>query len=138
MVYLMGAVSTPVAARLALRLGRRRTVLLSAAVAAAGLLLTLAPAFPAVLLGLALVAAGLFAEQTLSIGYVALVAERSRSTAVGLYVTCYYVGGSLGGVVPAGIWAHLGWPGCVAMVLAVQAVAVTLTWLVWPRPVPLR
>ena len=55
-----------------------------------------------------------------------------------MYVTCYYVGGSLGGVLPASIWSHLGWPGCVALVLAVQAVAITVTWLVWPPSVPLR
>ena len=66
-------------------------------------------------------------EQTLSIGYVALAAERARSTAVGLYVTCYYVGGSLGGIAPAGIWSHLGWPGCVALILPVQAAAVVVS-----------
>jgi len=91
-----------------------------------------------VILGLAVVAMGVFTEQTLSIGYVALAAERARSTAVGLYVTSYYVGGSLGGIAPAWIWSHLGWPGCVALVLAVQAGAITVTWLVWPRTMPLR
>lgn len=70
-------------------------------------------------------------------GYVAAAARRSRSTAVGLYVTCYYVGGSLGGVLPAGVWQHAGWPGCVALVLAVQAVAMVVTQRVWPGHAPL-
>ncbi len=137
-VYLLGAVAAPLASRLAVRVGRRATMALAGGVVGAGLLLTLAPALPVVILGLGVVAIGVFTEQTLSIGYVALAAERARSTAVGLYVTSYYVGGSLGGVVPAGIWAHLGWPGCVALVLAVQAAAITVTWLVWPRAMALR
>ena len=135
-IYLLGAVATPVATRLALRFGRRRTVLWTAGVGAAGLLLTLLPSLPCILAGMALAAAGIFTEQVLSLGYVAAAARRSRSTAVGLYVTCYYVGGSLGGVLPAGIWAHLGWPGCVGLVLLVQAAAVLVTQTVWPGHLP--
>ncbi len=131
-VYLLGAIATPVAGRLTLRLGRKRTVLLGAAIGAAGLLLTLLHGLVPIIAGMALVAIGIFTEQVLSIGYVALAAHQARSTAVGLYVTCYYAGGSLGGVLPAGIWTHLGWPGCVALVLAIQAAAMTITALVWP------
>ena len=132
-IYLLGMVATPVATRLALRFGRRRTVLLAAAVAVAGLLLTLLPSLAAILLGMALAAAGIFTEQVLSLGYVAAAARGSRSTAVGLYVTSYYVGGSMGGILPAGVWAHAGWPGCVALVVAVQAAAVAVTQAAWPR-----
>jgi len=132
-IYLLGVVATPVATRLALRFGRRRTVLLAAVAASCGLLLTLVPSLTAILIGLAFAAAGIFTEQVLSLGYVAAAARRSRSTAVGLYVTCYYIGGSLGGILPAGIWRHAGWPGCVALVLAVQAAAILVTQAVWPR-----
>ena len=130
--YLAGAVATPVATRLVLQFGRRRTVLLAGVVAAAGLLLTLAPSLGAILAGLALAAAGVFTQQVMSVGYVALAARRSRSTAVGLYVTCYYLGGSLGAIVPAGVWDRAGWPGCVALVLAVQAAAIAITQRTWP------
>jgi len=136
-IYLLGVVATPVATRLALRFGRRRTVLLAALAGSGGLLLTLVPWLPGILIGLAFTAAGIFTEQVLSLGYVAAAARRSRSTAVGLYVTCYYVGGSLGGILPASIWHHLGWPGCVALVLAVQVAAMLVTQTVWPRHAPL-
>jgi len=137
-IYLLGVVAAPVATRLALRFGRRRTVLLAAAAGSGGLLLTLASWLPGIVIGLAFAAAGIFTEQVLSLGYVAAAARRSRSTAVGLYVTCYYVGGSLGGILPASIWHHLGWPGCVALVLAVQAAATLVTQAAWPvhPPVP--
>jgi len=136
-IYLLGVVAAPVATRLALRFGRRRTVLLAAAAGSGGLLLTLAPWLPGIVIGLAFAAAGIFTEQVLSLGYVAAAARRSRSTAVGLYVTCYYVGGSLGGILPASIWHHLGWPGCVALVLAVQAAATLVTQAAWPVHPPL-
>lgn len=136
-IYLLGVVATPAATRLALRFGRRRTVLLAALAGSGGLLLTLVPWLPGILIGLAFTAAGIFTEQLLSLGYVAAAARRSRSTAVGLYVTCYYVGGSLGGILPASIWHHLGWPGCVALVLAVQVAAMLVTQTVWPRHAPL-
>ena len=137
-VYLLGAVATPLAGRLTMRVGRKRTVLLAGAVAAGGLLLTLAPSLVAIVAGMALVAVGIFTEQVLSIGYVALSARQARSSAVGLYVTCYYIGGSLGGVLPAWVWTHLGWPGCVALVLLVQCAAMTITGLVWTREAAAR
>lgn len=131
-VYLLGAVSTPLAARVTLRFGRRATVWMGIAAACAGLLLTLAPSLPVIIAGLALVALGIFTQQVLSIGYVAIVSRPARSTGVGLYVTCYYVGGALGGVAPGWIWTHLGWPGCVVLGLAVQAAAFGVTWFAWP------
>lgn len=137
-VYLLAAIATPIAGRLALRIGRKNTVVIGGAITAAGLLLTLGSGLPIIILGLAFVAAGIFIEQVMSIGYVALAARQSRSTAVGLYVTCYYIGGSLGGVLPAGIWSHLGWPGCVALTLLVQAVALAIAWRVWPDSLALR
>ena len=136
--YLLGALVTPAATRFATRFGRRWTMLAAGIAAGSGILLTLIPSLMVIVAGLSLVALGVLTEQMLSIGYVAIAGERARSTAVGLYVTCYYVGGSLGGLAPASIWSHAGWPGCVALVFAVQAAAVALTWLAWPRGMALR
>lgn len=136
--YLLGAVATPVAARLTIRLGRRRIALFGGLVAIAGMLLTLTQPLALIILGLSMLAIGIFTQQMLSIGYVAIASEGARSTAVGLYVTCYYIGGSLGGILPASIWSHLGWPGCALLVIAVQTAAIATTWLVWPRTTALR
>ena len=135
--YLLGAVVTPGATRFATRFGRRWTMLAAGVAAVTGILMTLAPSLPVIIAGLSLVALGVLTEQMLSIGYVAIAGERARSTAVGLYVTSYYIGGSLGGLAPASIWAHAGWPGCVLLVLLVQVAAVVLTWLAWPREMAL-
>jgi predicted MFS family arabinose efflux permease len=137
-VYLLGAAATPLAGRLTLRIGRRRTIMIGGLCGITGLLLTLLHSLVAIVAGMGLVAVGIFTEQVLSIGYVALAARQARSTAVGLYVTTYYVGGSLGGILPGWIWTNLGWPGCVALVMIVQAAMMTVTWLVWPADRGLR
>ena len=40
-----------------------------------------------------------------------MIAKEGRSSAVGLYVTCFYVGGSVGAFLPGLTWATAGWPG---------------------------
>jgi predicted MFS family arabinose efflux permease len=120
LVYLLGLFTTALATRMAVRFGRRPTLVAAVAAGACGLLLTLVPDRWAIIGGLALVAGGVFVEQSLALGFIGVAAARARSTAVGLYVTCYYVGGSLGGVLPAAIWHRFGWPGCVALALVVQ------------------
>ena len=130
---LMGVLSAQIGTGLALRLGRQRAVAAAATLAIGGLLLSLTPSFALMMVGLGLAVAGFFATQVLSLGYVAQVARQARSTAVGLYVTCYYAGGALGSVAPAGVWHLYGWAGCVAVIVAVQLLAIAVTQLVWPK-----
>lgn len=130
-VYLVGVVTTPPATAAAVRFGRAPTAALAAGVVVAGELLTLIPALPMVVLGLVLASGGLFVAQALALGFVGVAVSRARSTAVGLYVSVYYVGGALGGIVPAGLWHRFGWPGCVGLICGVAAamgVAAALTF----------
>jgi predicted MFS family arabinose efflux permease len=72
-----------------------------------------------------------FLCQAAATGFLAGEAKRARSSAVGLYVTCYYVGGSLGAVLTGIAWSHAGWPGCVVLVLVMlglMAAIVARTW----------
>jgi len=112
-------------------LGRQRLVLLALAGWAAALLLTLIPSLVAIIAGLALAAAFGFMCQACSTSYVALTARQARSSAVGLYVTFYYLGGSVGGVAAGLAWVLAGWPGCVGVALIVLAVVATLVWRFW-------
>jgi len=56
--------------------------------------------------------------QTLSTGYVTAIAKEGRSSAVGLYVMFFYIGGSVGAFLPGLAWNAAGWTACVAMVVA--------------------
>ena len=132
-IYLAGVIATPLATRLALRIGRRWTHMIAAALGSAGLLMSLLPGLGFILAGLSMAVAGFFAEQVLSLGHIGASARRARSTAVGLYVTSYYAGGALGSVVPAGLWRAFGWPGPVLLIVAVQGMAVLITSRVWSQ-----
>ncbi len=69
-VYLLAIVSTPLATRLAVRMGLRPTLALAAATGIAGMLLTLVPALAGIIAGLALAIGGMFIEQVLAIGFI--------------------------------------------------------------------
>jgi MFS transporter, YNFM family, putative membrane transport protein len=134
LVYLLGLVITPASGSLMERVGHRRVLPLALAFSGAGVLLTLAAPLWLVILGLAACSSGVFVSQAAASGYVGIAADRARSVAAGLYVTFYYVGGSVGAVLPGRLWKLAGWPGCVALVVTVQALAATLAFLAWREP----
>ena len=71
--------------------------------------------------------------QAVSTGYVAAIAKEGRSSAVGLYVTAFYIGGSMGAFLPGLVWGRGGYPACVAMVIAVQAAMALIAALAYRR-----
>jgi predicted MFS family arabinose efflux permease len=132
--YLAGVVTTPLVGRGVAALGRPRLVLVSLGIWAVGLLLTLLPSLVAIVGGLAIAAAFGFICQACSTSYVALTARQARSSAVGLYVTFYYLGGSIGGVVAGLAWVVAGWPGCVGVALTILGLVAILVWRFWREP----
>jgi MFS transporter, YNFM family, putative membrane transport protein len=119
--YLAGTAIAPATGWMMARLGRRRFILAVLAAWASGALLTLAPPVAAILAGLVLCAVCGMLCQTIATGYVTASAQAGRSSAVGLYVTAFYIGGSMGAFLPGLAWEQAGWPGAIAMVLAVLA-----------------
>ena len=135
-VYLVGAAASPWAGRAIELFGRRRFMAMLIAAWCGGLILTLVKWLPAVLIGLALATAGGFMCQTASTSLLASTAKTARSSAVGLYVTCYYVGGTCGGIVTGFAWHLGGWPACVALVIAVLLAMATIALAFWREPEP--
>jgi MFS transporter, YNFM family, putative membrane transport protein len=120
--YLAGAASAPTIGWAVARFGRRPFVLGVIVVWAAGALLLLAQPLLAIITGLLLCAVCGMLCQAISTGYVTAIATEGRSSAVGLYVTAFYIGGSLGALFPGLAWDAAGWSACVAMVVAMLAV----------------
>jgi predicted MFS family arabinose efflux permease len=116
--YLVGAIVSPMAGWAIARLGRRPFILAVIGVWMLGALLMLAPPIAAITAGLVLCAACGMLAQTIATGYVTMIAKEGRSSAVGLYVTAFYTGGSMGAFLPGLAWNSGGWPACVAMVVA--------------------
>ncbi|MFG2161556.1 MFS transporter [Streptomyces olivaceus] len=131
LVYLVGTVSSATAGRLVSRLGRRGTFYLGAGTTAAGLLLTLAPFLPLVLLGLVLITAGFFAGHAVASSAVGKTAQHGRAQAAALYQSAYYVGSSAGSTVGAVAFHSGGWASTVGVgllaVLGVVAITVAGT-----------
>jgi MFS family permease len=130
-VYLIGAVITPFAGHILDRIGHRRALIGAVGVSATGMLLTLIHYVPAVIAGLTLEASGVFACQSASSSHVGKAAGEARSSAAGLYVALYYLGGCAGSILPGCLWKQTGWLGCVGMIVSVQIITVLIANELW-------
>ncbi len=135
-VYLVGSVLTPWVGWAVGRFGRRRFMVRVFAVWIAGIALTLAPSLPLIILGLAVSAGCGLICQAISTGYVTITAKVGRSSAVGLYVTSFYVGGSFGAALGGLAWTLGGWPACVVLVAAMLAIMSAVVLFAWTERVP--
>jgi predicted MFS family arabinose efflux permease len=131
-VYLVGLLVTPVAGYLITRTGLRTGIAAAMLLSMLGVILTVAPSLPVVILGLALVCSGVFIAQTASQSFLRIATPpESRVTGAGLYMSCYYLGGTAAGVVPAIFWSIGKWPACVAFILVTQSVALVIALYSW-------
>ena len=132
-VYLVGAFVTPVAGRWIDRIGHRFTLATAFTFGILGVSLTLVQSLPVVIIGLALCSTGSFIGHASASSFIGTVVADSRAAAVGLYVMCYYAGGSAGSALSGVMWNRDGWPGCVALVASVQALTIGISMVAW-RP----
>ena len=130
-VYLIGAMITPVAGHLMDRIGHRRALMGAVAVSATGMLLTLIHSVPVIIAGLAMEASGVFTMQSVASSHVGKAAAEARSSAAGLYVSFYYLGGFIGSILPGIFWRRAGWPGCVTIILCIQCCTVLIATRFW-------
>lgn len=131
LTYLLGSVTTPFVGRAVTRLGRRTLMIALSLLWMTGAALTLAPPLPVIIVGLMLCASCGMMCQAVSTGYVTLTAQAGRSSAVGLYATCFYVGGASGGALCSVAWTYGGYPACVYLVMAMSAVMATIVAVFW-------
>jgi predicted MFS family arabinose efflux permease len=130
-VFLVAVVVTPISGRIARHRGPRDLALAAVGLAIVGSLLTLSNGIAAILVGLALGSTAVFVEQACANAFISHAAASARSTAIGIYLSCYYLGGSLGSVLPVSAWHRWGWAGCVAFVVAAQALVGWLVFAFW-------
>jgi predicted MFS family arabinose efflux permease len=129
--YLVSSPIVPWVGRAVALVGRRRFVLGVIALWVVGALLLLAPPLVLIIAGLTLCAVCGMICQAISTGYVTLSAKEGRSSAVGLYVSIYYVGGSAGAFITGFAWAAAGWAGCVAVIVLVQVIIAAIVAAIW-------
>lgn len=132
-VYLAGALAATMTGRMIAAIGRRRFVLLVIAAWALGMLLILVPSLPAVVVALTIASTCGVLTQAASTSYVAITAQGGTSSAVGLYVTSFYVGGTFGGWLGGLAYEAAGWTATVALVIGMQAIMATIVATCWSR-----
>ena len=138
-VYLVGSALTPMTGWAVGRIGRRHFMIGSIGVWMLGIALTLAQPLWAILLGITICAGCGLLCQAVSTGYVTITAQAGRSSAVGLYVTSFYLGGSFGAALGGIAWMLAGWSACVGMImimLAIMAIIVATAWTRTTKTVP--
>lgn len=132
LVYLVGLVVTPLGGMLISRVGSRAAVLAAVLCCIAGILVTLIHSLPLIMLGLVLSSSGVFICQSASTSYIQREAPPGgRSTASGLYVMAYYIGGSVAGILPGLLWRFDGWSACVGLIVLVQLATFVIVASIW-------
>lgn len=121
--FVPSIISTPLAGRLVGRVGFGQALRIALLSGATGLPLLAASSLPAVVLGMALLAAGTFSAQAIATGYVTHRAREAGTVASGLYLASYYIGGLAGTIVIGLIFEHFGWGASLITTAAVLLMA---------------
>lgn len=132
-IYLVGLVVTPFGGYLVTRIGMRRGIAVAITLCFVGELLTLSHSlWIVVFFGLGLVCSGIFIAQSTSTSFLRMAAPAGgRASAAGLYLSCYYIGGTIAGVAPSYLWNLGRWPACVALMEVVLVAMLTLALAGW-------
>ncbi len=142
-VYLIGLFATLAVGTVLAKIGLRHGMLGACGLCLAGVAVTLVPSLAMVAVGLALTGSGVFIAQTCANSFLRdAAAPGTRVSAAGMYIGCYYVGGTVGGLLPGLAWRVAGWPGCAALTCGFLVLAAGLTVVGWrdrraPEPIPL-
>lgn len=135
-VYLLGLLATLVAGTVLVRIGLRFGMLAAIAISFTGVATTLIPSLFMVGIGLALAGSGVFIAQTCANSFLRDAAPTgARVSATGMYIFTYYIGGTVGGLLPGLVWKLGGWPACAALTSSFLLLAAFLAFFGWrPRP----
>ncbi|WP_433590855.1 MFS transporter [Nocardia sp. CA-145437] len=131
-LYLAGTAASAYAGRLAARRGHHRILVVSLALMAVGLAVTIPDHLSTVLIGILLLTTGFFGAHTAASAWVGALAE-NRGAASSLYMFAYYLGSAVVGSAAGIAYAAGGWIGLVACVAVLFAVAALLTATLSPR-----
>jgi len=126
LVFLPSMLTTPLAGRIALRLGANRGIVFTLGLAIIGLLALLSTHLVLVLAGLALVAVGTFLAQAIATGLVGQRAAIDKAGASGIYLASYYSGGLIGSLIIGQIYDRAGWAATVLALTAALGGAILL------------
>ena len=110
-----GALAAPLAGRLADQGGPRRTIVVGILVTAVSFGIMLAPSIALLVVGVLLMDVGVQATQISNQSRVYALQPEARNRLNTVYMTIYFVGGSLGSALGTWAWDRWAWPGVCAV-----------------------
>lgn len=113
--YAAGVVASPLAGQLSTRYTRRTLIGLGLLIALGSIWLSLLPVLPWVMVSLFTLCTGMFSAQAVASALVNHLAKQGKGSAGALYLMFYYLGGTLGAVLPGLGWQAWGWYGVVGI-----------------------
>ncbi|MCT8138229.1 MFS transporter [Anaerobacillus sp. CMMVII] len=119
LTYLPGTISSTLAGKTALLWSQSVTIGLGIILMVTGTVIMLFINLPAIIAGLLLLSFGFFFAHSALNAWVSKRAFFAKASASGLYLTSYYVGGSLGSFYLGFFWHYWHWPGVIAGTLLV-------------------
>lgn len=125
--YVAGMLASNLSGRASERWGRAPTLLTAIALAALGLLLSLAQDLTLMIAGLVLLTMGFFIGHSVSSAWVGRLGGAHKGHAAALYLLAYYLGSSLLGAAGGWAWDHGGWAAVAGFTLGLMALAAGLT-----------
>ena len=134
LLYAVGSYASAWAGRQVARHGRQRILLGMALLMTAGIVVTLAPPLWVIVGGLAVYTFGFFAVHTVASAWVGQRAGTRRGLVSALYLSSYYLGGSVIGTASGGAWSQAGWPGVIAAMLICGGAVVAIGLLLRRLP----
>lgn len=127
--YIAGVIISPIAGRLSTRVSRRVIIAAGLVIALLGMTLTLIQIVPVIVASLFVLCSGMFMAQSIAPAFVNVIAQEAKGGASALYLVCYYLGGTLGAVVPGLAWQSFGWHGVFAICSGALIVSLLSDWL---------
>jgi YNFM family putative membrane transporter len=129
LVYLAGVIVSPLSGRLSARISRRTIMGAGLIIAILGVVGTLSPSLPLIILSLIVLCAGMWTTQSTAPTFVNTVAQGAKGGAGALYNMFFYIGATFGSVLPGYAWQVWGWPGVVSICTTSLVLAFLSNWV---------
>lgn len=113
LVFLPNIILVPLCSRFVPRISHRRVTVTGIGISILGAGLALVPSLPVLILGLSIFSSGVFVGQAMANSYLNGIVSQDRALAIGIYLSSYYLGGTLGGWLAGVAWTRFHWLGVV-------------------------
>lgn len=131
LVFLPNIILVPLCSRFVPRISHRRVMVTGIGVSILGACLALAPSLPVLILGLSIFSSGVFVGQAMANSYLNGVVSQDRALAIGIYLSSYYLGGTVGGWLAGVAWTHFHWLGVVITAMISMIIIALIAFRKW-------